>query len=72
MNSRCSRKKATRPDKWSPDGRFLLFDYRARQGEGYDIWVLPMFGDHKPFPFIQGKGNDAWAVFSPDGKWVAY
>ena len=23
-------------------------------------------------PFIQGKGNDAWAVFSPDGKWVAY
>jgi len=60
------------PDKWSPDGRFLLFDYRARQGEGYDIWVLPMFGDHKPFPFIQGKGNDAWAIFSPDGKWVAY
>ncbi len=60
------------PDIWSPDGRFLLFDYRVRQGEGYDIWVLPMFGDHKPFPFIQSTGNDAWAIFSPDGKWVAY
>ena len=60
------------PDKWSPDGRFLMFDYRAAQGEGFDVWILPMFGDRKPFPFIQRKGNDAFAIFSPDGKWVAY
>jgi eukaryotic-like serine/threonine-protein kinase len=58
------------PDKLSPDGRFLLFDYKPAQR--YEIWVLPMFGDRKPFPFIQGKGTHAWATFSPDGKWVAY
>ncbi|MBI3493673.1 MAG: hypothetical protein HY047_18145 [Acidobacteria bacterium] len=35
---------------WSPDGRLLL--YRA-SGEktGNDLWVLPAFGDRKPFPF---------------------
>jgi dipeptidyl aminopeptidase/acylaminoacyl peptidase len=60
------------PDKWSPDGRFLMFDYRVHQGEPYDIWILPMFGDHKPFPFVQRKGTDAFAIFSADGKWVAY
>jgi len=58
------------PDKWSPDGRFLLFDYRTEQS--YEIWALPLFGDRKPFPLIQGKGTHAWAIFSPDGKWVAY
>jgi eukaryotic-like serine/threonine-protein kinase len=60
------------PDKWSRDGRFLLFDYRAGREEGFDVWVLPMFGDRKPYPFIQRKGTDAYATFSPDGKWVAY
>jgi len=60
------------PDRFTPDGRFLIFDYRARPADGYDIWVLPMFGDRKPYPFIEGKGNDSWATISPDGKWVAY
>jgi Tol biopolymer transport system component len=60
------------PDKFSPDGRFLLFDYRSGPGEGYDVWILPMFGDRKPYPFIERKGNDGFATFSPDGKWVAY
>jgi eukaryotic-like serine/threonine-protein kinase len=60
------------PDKWSPDGRFLLFDYRLRHNDAFDIWVLPTFGDRKPYPFIQGQGTNAYATFSPDGKWVAY
>ena len=34
--------------------------------------ALPMFGDHKPFPYIAGSGDQAFAKFSPDGKWVAY
>jgi Tol biopolymer transport system component/predicted Ser/Thr protein kinase len=58
------------PDKWSPDGRFLMFDYRTQKG--FEVWILPMFGDRKPFPFIHGKGTNAWAIFSPDGHWVAY
>jgi eukaryotic-like serine/threonine-protein kinase len=38
----------------------------------FDIWVLPTFGDRKPYPFIQSPGTDAYATFSPDGRWVAY
>ena len=60
------------PDQWSPDGRFLLFDYRPRHDAPFDIWVLPTFGDRKPYPFIQSPGTDAYATFSPDGRWVAY
>jgi Tol biopolymer transport system component len=37
-----------------------------------DIWVLPTFGDRKPFPFLQTPFNESRAVFSPDGRWVAY
>src|SRR5437773_12231982 len=31
-----------------------------------------MFGDRKPFPYVQSDFNEAHAKFSPDGKWVAY
>ena len=33
-----------------------MFSYRTQQG--FEVWILPMFGDRKPFPFIQGKGNE--------------
>ncbi|MGH9497014.1 MAG: TolB family protein, partial [Candidatus Sulfotelmatobacter sp.] len=58
---------------WSPDGRYLL--YRAGtsgEGDGFDLWVLPLFGDRKPFPYLTGPGDQLYAEFSPDGKWVAY
>jgi Transposase IS116/IS110/IS902 family/WD40-like Beta Propeller Repeat len=34
--------------------------------------AVRLFGDRKPYPFIERRGNDAFATFSPDGKWVAY
>src|SRR5262249_14281473 len=37
-----------------------------------DLWILPMSGDHKPFPFLQTVFNEQQAQFSPDGKWIAY
>jgi eukaryotic-like serine/threonine-protein kinase len=58
-------------DDVSPDGRFLLYgDNRA--GATSDIWVLPLFGDRKPYPFLQTQFNESHPQFSPDGKWVAY
>jgi eukaryotic-like serine/threonine-protein kinase len=59
------------PDQWSSDGRFILFDYIGKTN-GTDVWALPLFGDRKPFPVVQGIGNENWGTFSPDGKWVAY
>ena len=39
---------------------------------GWSIWVLPLFGDHKAYPFIQSTFSAREANFSPDGKWLAY
>jgi len=58
---------------WSPDGRYILFVAgTASAGNGTDIWVLPLFGDRKPFAYINAPGNQQYAQFSPDGHWVAY
>jgi Tol biopolymer transport system component len=59
------------PTDWSRDGRFLLFN-RNTQRTKTDIWVLPFFGDRKPFPFLQTEFVERNAHFSADGRWVAY
>src|SRR5207249_5041905 len=58
-------------DDWSRDGRYIIYEYEDPKTK-YDLWVLPMFGDRKPFPYVQSDFNEAHAKFSPDGKWVAY
>jgi Tol biopolymer transport system component len=59
------------PLSWSPDGRFIL--YRSfGVTTGYDLFVLPLTGDHKPFAFLNTKFNEQDGQFSPDGRWVAY
>ena len=58
---------------WSPDGRYLLYTNGTPSvGTGVDLWVLPLFGDRKPYPYIDAPGNQQYAQFSPDGRWVAY
>src|SRR5262249_13906893 len=56
---------------WSSDGRFLLFRSIDPQ-TGWDLWVLPMSGDKKPFPFLKTPFEEREGQFSPDGKWIAY
>jgi eukaryotic-like serine/threonine-protein kinase len=59
------------PADWSPDGRYLAY-YRTDPQQRNDVWVLPLFGDRKPFALIQTEFNEWQAQFSPDGKWIAY
>ena len=64
------------PTSWSSDGQVLAF-YERPFGEGFsttgrDIWVLPLEGERKPRPFLQTPFNEGGAVFSPDGRWLAY
>ncbi len=59
------------PTDMSRDGRFLLYA-TVDPKTGIDIWVLPLQGDRKPFPFLTTKSIEFDAHFSPDGHWVAY
>jgi Tol biopolymer transport system component len=60
------------PTDWSPDGRFLAFDQFNPSVGGTNIWILPMSGEHRPWPFLQSKFNESDSHFSPDGRWLAY
>jgi Tol biopolymer transport system component len=57
------------PTSWSRDGRFILTD---RAGGANDVWVIPVGGDRKPFPFLSTPVAERLAQFSSDGRWVAY
>ncbi len=59
------------PTSWSADGKFILYT-GVDPKTGFDVWVLPLAGDRKPFPFLQTPFNESSASFSPDGRWVAY
>ena len=60
------------PTDWSADGRFIAFN-RSSTGSGFgDIWVMPTFGDRKPYPIVATTANESNASFSPDGRWFAY
>src|SRR5262249_42224694 len=56
---------------WSLDGRFIVY-YQLDPMTSRDIWVLPLFGDKKPFPFLRTQANETGAQLSPDGRWMAY
>jgi hypothetical protein len=36
------------------------------------MWVLPMEGDRKPVSLLATPFSELEAVFSPDGRWIAY
>lgn len=64
-----SQAKAT--TSWSADGRFVLYMSNAPESQS-DLWVIPMTGERKPFVFLKTPFREAYGVFSPDGRWVAY
>jgi dipeptidyl aminopeptidase/acylaminoacyl peptidase len=62
------------PTDWSRDGRYIAFTKMptARELGSTDVWVLPLFGDRKPIPIANTAFQEDSAVFSPDGRWIAY
>jgi eukaryotic-like serine/threonine-protein kinase len=61
------------PVSWSPDGRFILYR-SAGASTNFNLFVLPLSGDRKPFPFlsIDTKFVMLFGQFSPDGQWIVY
>jgi Serine/threonine protein kinase len=55
---------------WSRDGKYIAYSRRGK--EGWDVLVLPTFGDPKPIPVVAGPFNELWPTFSPDGRFIAY
>jgi Tol biopolymer transport system component len=56
------------PTDWSPDGKFILYT----SVRGFDLWLLPVTGDRKPIPFLQGPFIEDLGAFAPTGRWIAY
>ncbi|HUR97059.1 MAG TPA: hypothetical protein VMZ26_03210 [Pyrinomonadaceae bacterium] len=56
---------------WSRDGKYIIYTLNDPTVQR-DIWILPMTGDGKPFPFIKTQSNEFGARFSPDTRYVAF
>ncbi len=60
------------PESLSPDGRFLLYVSGSGTLRRSDLFVLPLGGERKPFPFLNTPFVETQGQFSPDGQWIAY
>jgi Tol biopolymer transport system component len=57
----------------SRDGRYLVtMNPGPGLVNGRGIWVLPLFGDRKPFPYVAAGFQETYPRLSPDGRWLAY
>jgi serine/threonine-protein kinase len=66
LHTTASDKQAT---SISPDGAMLAF---TQTDPDADIWLLPLDGSGDPTPFLQTPYGEGQAVFSPNGRWIAY
>ena len=57
--------------QWSSDGRLLLYSETSPRARS-DVWALPVTGDKKPQPLVQGPSDQSQGRVSPDGRWIAY
>jgi Tol biopolymer transport system component/tRNA A-37 threonylcarbamoyl transferase component Bud32 len=56
---------------WSPDGKLIAYERLGSSGN-FEIWMLPMEGERKPYAYLTSQFNVDQPAFSVDGKWLAY
>jgi serine/threonine-protein kinase len=66
-----ARNKGDLPSAWSPDGKVVLISEQQR-GTLSDILAVPLRWPTIPTPMVSSRFDEAGAVFSPDGHWIAY
>ena len=64
------------PSAWSPDGRFVLFSNTgvptfANETQS-DVMIADMANEKNVTPLLNTPFHEANAIFSPDGKWLAF
>jgi Tol biopolymer transport system component/DNA-binding winged helix-turn-helix (wHTH) protein len=64
------------PTDWSPDGRFILYNNSALPAVTHDfpsdVFAIDMARNRKVIPLLSTPFYENNAVFSPDGKWLAF
>jgi Tol biopolymer transport system component len=60
------------PNDWSRDGRYIFFTTSRGANGSNNVWVLPMFGDKKSYPYLRTNSTERQAILSPNGRWLAY
>jgi Tol biopolymer transport system component len=61
------------PVHWSPDDKYIVFSrFRSTQQGGFDTWLLPLFGERKPMPYLESPFDRIQSRVSPDGRFVAF
>ena len=60
------------PTDWSRDGRYIIWTTGRGANFGNNVWVLPLFGDKKPFPYLRANSDGRQPKLSPNGQWLAY
>ncbi len=56
---------------WSNDGKYIVYWKSVEKAAG-DLWLLPLFGDHQPKPYLTTQFDERWGKVSPDGRWLVY
>ena len=56
---------------WSPDGAYLLVT-TSNAERNRDVWLVPTGPAGQPEPVFESPVVEHGAVFSPDGRWIAY
>jgi dipeptidyl aminopeptidase/acylaminoacyl peptidase len=56
---------------WSRDGQFLVY-HSVDPQTSWDLWVLPMEGERRPFAWLKTNFDERRGQLSPDGQWMAY
>ncbi|MDQ6892991.1 MAG: protein kinase [Acidobacteriota bacterium] len=59
------------PEDVSRDGRLLVYVSEEQSALSH-IWLMPLQGDRKPFPWLASRFHDTSPRFSPDGRWIAF
>jgi serine/threonine protein kinase/Tol biopolymer transport system component len=63
--------KTCYPNDWSSDGKFITISEYGEKAV-LDLWLVPVDGDRKPYPYLQSRFATYWAQISPDSRWMAY
>jgi len=71
LDSRRGDEAQVIPVDWSRDGHYIV-EQVVNQKNKTHLWVLPLAGDRKAFPYLRTESNERWGQVSPNGRWLAY